>query len=186
MAQEDQFDAHLLHIAQQRQGIEPLMDTFFGFLRRKTDFFSGADRDAVEKVVHKAMKKQLDISEREKREKERKAAEKRKAAEAKRKAREQEQQGSVDATKSATNTVPNAVSAAEAGMKIEEVREEPAGGAASSASSGTASAAASGGADPKTNDAAAEGASASGEEESKGQGGSTVTPAGCVAARGCH
>jgi hypothetical protein len=43
MAEQDQkFDGHFMSIAQQANGIEPLMDYLFGFLRRKTDFFSGA------------------------------------------------------------------------------------------------------------------------------------------------
>lgn len=39
--QETQFDGLLMNIAQQRQGIEPLLDTVFSFLRRKTDFYTG-------------------------------------------------------------------------------------------------------------------------------------------------
>jgi hypothetical protein len=41
MENEDRFDGLYLTVAQQARGIEPLLDTLFGFLRRKTDFFSG-------------------------------------------------------------------------------------------------------------------------------------------------
>lgn len=38
---DDRFDGLYLTVAQQAQGIEPLLDTVFSFLRRKTDFFNG-------------------------------------------------------------------------------------------------------------------------------------------------
>ncbi|CEG48892.1 Nuclear distribution protein NUDC [Plasmopara halstedii] len=43
MTETDRFDSMLLTIAQSQRGIEPLLDTVFSFLRRKTDFFSGAE-----------------------------------------------------------------------------------------------------------------------------------------------
>ena len=36
---EGPFDAVLLGLAQQHQGIEPLLDSIFSFFRRKTDLF---------------------------------------------------------------------------------------------------------------------------------------------------
>mmetsp|Transcript_28437 Transcript_28437/g.43625 ORF Transcript_28437/g.43625 Transcript_28437/m.43625 type:complete len:93 (-) Transcript_28437:33-311(-) len=38
---DERFDGLYLNVAQQARGIEPLLDTVFSFLRRKTDFFSG-------------------------------------------------------------------------------------------------------------------------------------------------
>ena len=36
---DDRFDGLYMNVAQTARGIEPLLDTFFSFLRRKTDFF---------------------------------------------------------------------------------------------------------------------------------------------------
>jgi hypothetical protein len=38
---DERFDGLFLNVAQQAQGIEPLLDNLFSFLRRKTDFFVG-------------------------------------------------------------------------------------------------------------------------------------------------
>jgi hypothetical protein len=46
--EDERFDGLLLGIAQQAQGIEPLLDAVFSFLRRKTDFFSGASPEVSE------------------------------------------------------------------------------------------------------------------------------------------
>jgi hypothetical protein len=39
--EDDRFDGLYLNVASQTRGIEPLLDTVFSFLRRKTDFFAG-------------------------------------------------------------------------------------------------------------------------------------------------
>ena len=36
----EKFDGFFMSIAQQHQGIDSLLDSFFGFLGRKTDFFT--------------------------------------------------------------------------------------------------------------------------------------------------
>ena len=76
-----------LNMAQQQGGIEPLLDTFFGFLRRKTDFFHGAQsEEACQSKVLEAFKKNKARADEEVREKQAKEK-KRKAEEDKRKAK---------------------------------------------------------------------------------------------------
>jgi hypothetical protein len=38
---DERFDGLYLNVAQTTRGIDPLLDTVFSFLRRKTDFFAG-------------------------------------------------------------------------------------------------------------------------------------------------
>lgn len=57
--EEDRFDPLFLSIAQQCQGIDNLLAVFFSFLRRKTDFYTGAAPDVVEKTIVQAVQKQV-------------------------------------------------------------------------------------------------------------------------------
>jgi len=57
-ADAEKFDNVLLSVAQQAGSIENILDSFFGFLQRKTDFFTGAqDEAAAEALVMKYYKK---------------------------------------------------------------------------------------------------------------------------------
>ena len=62
---EDRFDGMFLTVTQQSQGIEPLLDNLFSFLRRKTDFFVGASQQQIEELVLKVISKQKTISDKE-------------------------------------------------------------------------------------------------------------------------
>jgi hypothetical protein len=88
---DERFDQLFLSIAQQSQGIEPLLDSLFSFLRRRTDFFVGASPSQVEELVLKLVRKQAALSEQtqaEKRlEKEREEKKRKERLEKKRKVR---------------------------------------------------------------------------------------------------
>ncbi|CAI7997131.1 Nuclear migration protein nudC, partial [Geodia barretti] len=70
---EDRFDGLLLRLAEEHTegGIKELLHTFFGFLRRKTDFYTGVNRGEAEKVVLEAFRKNEALALKAKREKER-------------------------------------------------------------------------------------------------------------------
>lgn len=54
----ERYDGVLLNIAQQTGSIDGILDCFFGFLQRKTDFFTGGqDEHAAEQMVLKYYKK---------------------------------------------------------------------------------------------------------------------------------
>jgi len=57
---EGRFDGMLLGLAQQHEGgVEELFDTFYGFLRRKTDFF--AEKTKAEQLTMKSFRKHLQL-----------------------------------------------------------------------------------------------------------------------------
>nr|XP_054753402.1 nuclear migration protein nudC-like [Lytechinus pictus] len=85
---DDRFDGMLMAMAQQQeQGIHQLINDFFGFLRRKTDFFTGAQKGEAEKVVIGSFKahQKIALDAKKKKDEEAAAAEK---AKAERKAKE--------------------------------------------------------------------------------------------------
>lgn len=60
---EERFDGMLLGMAQQLDGgIEQMLNVFFSFLGRKTDFFTGVLDDRAEKMVMEVMKKHKAIA----------------------------------------------------------------------------------------------------------------------------
>lgn len=66
---EEKFDSMLLALAQQHEkGVEQLLDTFFSFLGRKTDFFIGSpDEKASEQMLMSVFNRHRDIALKEKR-----------------------------------------------------------------------------------------------------------------------
>jgi len=68
--EDDRFDGLYLNVANTTRGIEPLLDTVFSFLRRKTDFFAGppgsenGTQAAIEKV-QQVLQKHADLYEKQ-------------------------------------------------------------------------------------------------------------------------
>jgi hypothetical protein len=56
-ADDDRFDGLYLNVAQTTRGIEPLLDTVFSFLRRRTDFFAGPPGTSGENGTAAAIQK---------------------------------------------------------------------------------------------------------------------------------
>merc|ERR1712129_107342 len=58
MGDAERFDGILLNIVQQQGSVDDILDMFFGFLNRKTDFYTGsADEKVAETMVLKYFKK---------------------------------------------------------------------------------------------------------------------------------
>ena len=125
------FDGMYLNLAGQVGGIDNLLDSFFGFLRRKTDFFAGAvSEEAARDTVLKAYTKNKERADEDKREKAAKDKKRKAEEEARRKRLEakvqkQEDESRVeditDVEPAAAPAAPAAASAAEGG---EEKKEE--------------------------------------------------------------
>ena len=82
---DERFDGLYLNVAQTTRGIEPLLDTVFSFLRRKTDFFAGppgaedGPAAAIAKV-NQVLQKHADIYRKEKLSKDKKKKESKQAS----------------------------------------------------------------------------------------------------------
>jgi len=102
-----------MSVAQQGGGIDPLLDSFFGFLRRKTDFFTGAASEtAAQEQMLKAFKKNKVRADEDSREKA--------AKEKKRKAEEEKRLQRIEADKLAKQQKTE-----EDDSRIEDITEQP-------------------------------------------------------------
>jgi len=92
-SKEERFDAMLLGLAQQHEGGVPdLMNTLFGFLSRKTDFYTGGEKalQMVMDAYNKHAGRYTEIENKKKKEEEERRKRQREQAEAKEAKREQE------------------------------------------------------------------------------------------------
>jgi len=62
MSDGEEFDGMFMQVAERRRGIEPLFDSFFGFLRRRTDYFT-AGAGKADETMQAAFKKHLALAE---------------------------------------------------------------------------------------------------------------------------
>ncbi|CAK8686076.1 unnamed protein product [Clavelina lepadiformis] len=72
----EQWDAMLMHMARQHEGgVHQLLDTYFGFLRRKTDFFTGGSQGDAEKIALEKFRHHQEIAVKDKAKREKEKAE---------------------------------------------------------------------------------------------------------------
>lgn len=115
MLEEERFDGLLLNFAQQCHGIDPLLDTVFSFLRRKTDFYQAPGNKARESVIrmfekHEALAERTASEKKKVREEEEHRAAARRVAARKKSVQEVEKKKGADEAE----TKSTAVTAAEA------------------------------------------------------------------------
>jgi hypothetical protein len=149
---DERFDGLFLQVAQQAQGIEPLLDHFFGFLRRKTDFFAGASQATVEDMILKVVRKNIVLSEQTQKQKrlENEKEDKKRRERIEKKRKEEEALKAAQVAKTKETVAPKTTTAAAAAPEEESVMElnedgsfdassAPAPATASSSSSATSS-----------------------------------------------
>lgn len=130
--EDEKFDGILMSVVQQSQGINGFFDVFFGFLRRKTDFF--AQPESGKLLLDKAFNANVDIYTEQKRIQE---AKQRAADEKKRREQELKTQKVVEITdeeaekiakeesaKKATHSAPTPVERAEPSSEMKKEGEE--------------------------------------------------------------
>lgn len=112
---DERFDSMLLAIAQQQQGIDGILDTFFSFLNRKTDFFT--QPDMARRSVQQAMSRYLAEAE----EKQRKAKEAQAAAQQQQQSARTSSRVEVLESEEEVNAVAAAQAAEEAAQRKQEL-----------------------------------------------------------------
>jgi len=123
MGDRERFDGMLLTVAQQCGSIENILDTYFDFLLRKTDFFIGAqDEEAPRKLVLGSFEKHWKMAGKKREEEKAKSA----AADAERAKRRKEQEAKDAKEWEAAQKKKAEMEKQKAEAKIQEVTDEEA------------------------------------------------------------